>query len=231
MKMSQDAGFPENAVFVIGAGRFGARAVKLITSISNSPVWVVDSDERRLEQLEGASVYKLPGEGIDIMTEKFDSFHPSNIIVPAVPLHLALEWLRAYSAASLLIRNKKVPAEVKPLVPFTWDAKDGSLLVSYADFRCPEDCPEPEGYCTITRKNREMPLHRLLGNIQVTGYRVHILQSHQLAPGVGGYRVEDLRQLYDRVRQGGKRRWLIGTACKCHGVVTAVQVEPRGDIS
>ena len=230
MKMSQDAGFPENAVFVIGAGHFGARAVKLLVSRLNSPMWVVDSDERRLEQLEGTSVHKFLGEGINFITKTFDCFHPSNLVVPAVPLHLAFEWLKTYSAINLLIRNREIPAEMKPFMPFSWDGNDGSLLVSYANFRCPDDCPEPEGYCTITREKKEMPLHRLLENLQVTGYRIHILKSRQLAPGVGGYRVEDLRQLYDRVRRGGRGRWLIGTACKCHGVVTAVEVEPRGDI-
>ena len=155
----------------------------------------------------------------------------ASLVVPAVPLHLALEWLKAYGAMELLIRTREVPAEIRTLMPFAWEGKNSALLVSYADFRCPEDCPEPEGYCTITRKDRGIPLHRLLGNLQVTGYRVHALESRQLAPGVGGYRVEDLRQLYDRVRRGGKRRWLIGTACKCHGVVTAVEVEPRGEIS
>jgi hypothetical protein len=230
MQMSQDAGFPENAVFVIGAGHFGARAVKLLVSRLNSPMWVVDSDERRLERLEGKSVRTFLAEGIQFITENFNRFRPSNLIVPAVPLHLASEWLKTCSPTNLLIRNREVPAEIKPLVPFAWDGRDGDLLVSYADFRCPDDCPEPEGYCTVTRKSREMPLHRLLENIQVTGYRVHILESRQLAPGVGGYRAEDLRQIYDRVRRGGRGRWLVGTACKCHGVVTAVEVEPRGDI-
>jgi hypothetical protein len=231
MKMSQDAGFPENAVFVIGAGHFGARAVKLLVSRLNSPMWVVDSDERRLERLEGDSVHRFLGEGVDFIAENFDRFRPSNLIVPAVPLHLASEWLKTCSPTSLLIRNREVPAKIKLLMPFSWDGNDGSLLLSYADFRCPDDCPEPEGYCTVTRKSRKMPLHRLLESIQVTGYRVHILESRQMAPGVGGYRVEDLRQLYDRVRRGGRGRWLVGTACKCHGVVTAVEVEPRGDLS
>ena len=231
MKMSQDAGFPENAVFVIGAGHFGARAVRLFVSRLNWPMWVVDSNEKRLAQLEGNSVRTFLGEGIDFITENFDRFHPSNLIVPAIPLHLASEWLKTCSPTTLLIRSREVPAEIKPLVPFAWDGRAGDLLASYADFRCPDDCPEPEGYCSVTRKRREMPLHRLLENIQVTGYRVHILESRQLAPGVGGYRVEDLKQLYDRVRRGGRGRWLVGTACKCHGVVTAVEVEPRGDIS
>jgi hypothetical protein len=227
MKISQHPGFPENAVFVIGAGHFGARAVRLLAAGSDSQVWVVDSDEGRLQHLEGTSVHRLPAEGIDFISKNFDCFHPSSLVVPAVPLHLAFEWLKTYGSRDLLIRNREIPAEIKPRMPFTWDGSDGSLLVSYADFRCPDDCPEPEGYCTITRKTREVPLHRLLENLQVTGYRILILKSHQLAPGVGGYRVEDLRRLYDRVRRGGKGRWLLGTACKCHGVITAVEVEPK----
>ncbi len=237
MKISQHPRFPENAIFIIGAGHFGARALRLLGCGLKSPLWVVDSDARRLEQLEGAAEHKLTAEGIDFLTGNFDGFHPSNHVIPAIPVHLASEWLRTYGSKDFLVRKEEVPAEIRSLLPFSWDGPDGSLLVSYADFRCPDDCPEPEAYCTVTRKSRETPLHRLLENLRFTPqlrgtrHRVHILKSRQLAPGVGGYRVRDLRELYDRVRRRGKGRWLLGTACRCHGVVTAVEVEPRRNIS
>jgi hypothetical protein len=205
--------------------------VKLLVSKLNSPAWVVDLDKSRIEQVDGDSVHGLLAEGARFMTENFDRFHPSNVVVPAVPFHLAFEWLKTYTSGNVVIRKNKIPAGIKPLVPHAWDGRAGDLLVSHADFRCPDDCPEPEGYCTVTREKRELPLHRRLGNVRMTGYHVHIVESRQLAPGVGGYRVEDLRQLYDRVKRGGKSGWLIGTACKCHGVVTAAEVEPREGIS
>jgi 6-phosphogluconate dehydrogenase (decarboxylating) len=36
--------------------------------------------------------------------------------------------------------------------------------------------------------------------------------------------VRDLKELLGKVSEGGEGKWLVGTACKCHGVITAMQV-------
>jgi hypothetical protein len=33
-----------------------------------------------------------------------------------------------------------------------------------------------------------------------------------------------LRKLGDRVRRGGEGKWLVATACKCHGTLTAMEI-------
>jgi len=55
---------------------------------------------------------------------------------------------------------------------------------------------------------------------------VHVIRSRQLAPGLGGYRVRDLKELLGKVSEAGKGKWLVATACNCHGIVTAMQVTP-----
>ena len=97
-------------------------------------------------------------------------------------------------------------------------------MVSYADFRCPDDCPEPSDHCTVTGKKRGKPLYKLLGDIALPGFRVHVIRSRQLAPGIGGYSIGDLEGLRERVEGGGNSKWLVGTACKCHGIISAVEV-------
>ena len=67
-------------------------------------------------------------------------------------------------------------------------------------------------------------MHDLLGSLSVEGFRVHVIKSRQLAPGVGGYSVGDLKSLMERVESGGEAKWPVGTACKCHGVISALQV-------
>jgi hypothetical protein len=96
--------------------------------------------------------------------------------------------------------------------------------VSYADFICPDDCPEPD-VCTITGKRREKPLYELLRSLDV-GFRVHIIRSHQLAPGLGGYTVADLKRAAETLAGHRNGKWLVGTACKCHGILTAFEIHP-----
>jgi hypothetical protein len=56
-----------------------------------------------------------------------------------------------------------------------------------------------------------------------------IIRSRQLAPGVGGFRTVDLlRLLKDLQRQEVRGRpFLIGTACRCHGVISALSSKWR----
>ncbi|MCF8062162.1 MAG: hypothetical protein K9M82_06575 [Deltaproteobacteria bacterium] len=116
---------------------------------------------------------------------------------------------------------------MRQALPHTWIAGDGSLLVSYADFLCPEDCAEPEDGCTVTGEIRQ-PLYERLAALEVPGYEVQVIRSRQLAPGLGGYSAGDLRALQARVYDApGRGRWLIGTACRCHGTITGLEVKPE----
>ncbi|MBN2126224.1 MAG: hypothetical protein JW821_18130 [Deltaproteobacteria bacterium] len=117
-----------------------------------------------------------------------------------------------------------MPETIRPHLPHTWKGGEGSLLVSYADFLCPDDCPEPADFCTVTGLKRDVPLYRRLENLEVPEYHIHVVRSRQLAPGLGGYRVEDLARLLARVKDGGKRKWLVGTACRCHGTLSAMEI-------
>jgi hypothetical protein len=149
------------------------------------------------------------------------------MIIPALPRHLASEWLKGYLHKEFRIKQTEVPEEVRSFLPHTWRTKEGSLLISYADFRCPEDCPEPARYCTVTGERRGLALYQRLNQLTFLDFRVHVVRSHQLAPGLGGYKAGDLARLANRLRQEGPGRWLVGTACKCHGTLTAIEVSER----
>jgi hypothetical protein len=223
--------FSGDEVFIIGAGHFGNRAVSLLSSRLNSPLWVVEKDEDALRLLAGPPVERILREGVSFLVDSFHLLHPRNTIVPAVPIHLAYEWLRLSLKRSFPVSRIEMPESIKALLPRTWEGSEGSLLVSYADFRCPDDCPEPADRCTVTGKRRGKPLHALLGDIAPPGYRVHVLRSRQLAPGVGGYTVGDLHDLLGRVESGGVGKWLVATACKCHGVISAMEVKTEKPVT
>lgn len=211
-------------VVVIGGGRFGERAARILSSDSSRPVWVVERDEACGPALAELPVRLLRREGVAFLAETLPRLADEDLVVPAVPIHLAVEWLRRTPDSNANVRIVPVPEALRRVLPHTWTAPDGSLLVSHADFLCPEDCPEPAEGCTVTGEVRT-PLYDLLANLEAPGFDVHVIRSRQLAPGLGGYLAADLRKLRDRVLGGSGKRWLIGTACRCHGTLTGLEVK------
>jgi hypothetical protein len=106
--------------------------------------------------------------------------------------------------------------------------KTGDLYTSLASFLCPEDCPEPAQFCTITKQRRAEPLYRTLEDLRGP-FESRVIRSQQLAPGVGGYRPAALLTLLENIkkRTGPRRTILISTSCRCHGVTSALLFSPN----
>jgi len=213
-------------ILVVGAGRFGARAVRLLGShpVDETRILVVDNDEGRLSSIEDPAIETFRADGVDFLVEYFAQLHPHDLIVPAVPVHVAAEWLKKTLSESFRITPQAIPGGLETELPNTWRIGEDILLTSYADFLCPEDCGEPE-YCTVSGEKRDVPMRELLKRLKVEGFSVHVVASAQLAPGLGGYEAEALNTLKETVISGGhNRKWLVATACNCHGVLSAFEV-------
>jgi len=212
----------EKAVFIIGAGHFGLRAARILRQRSDARLFVVDPDEKGLASIEDLGVEKIRDDGIQFLRDNFPYLKDANTVVPALPHHLAYEWLVRFLPERMKTERVSVP-ETRPPLPHAALASEGSTLVSYADFLCPDNCPEPE-HCTVTGERRARPLYALLRDLHVPPFRLHIIRSHQLAPGLGGYPARDLRTLAERIMTDGPGMWIVGTACKCHGILTAFEM-------
>ncbi len=210
--------FPQDAIFILGAGRFGTRAARVLSSSLRSPIWLIDKDENAVCRTD-LPLLRIRMDVFDFLQRNHSSLRPEHILVPSIPVHVAFEWLRR-SLGEAVIREH-VPGPLISGLPNTWPGSEGSLLVSYADFQCPEDCPEPADHCTATGRERRTPLYKLLREIDIADHHVRIVRSQQLAPGVGGYRFGDLMRLLDGVKRSPRGKWLLGTACRCHGIITA----------
>jgi hypothetical protein len=122
-----------------------------------------------------------------------------------------------------------IPSGLFSALPHPWIGSRQEVICSYADFICPEDCPEPEEICTVTGKKRGIPLYELISSKIPEGFQAEVIRSRQLGPGVGGYSFRKLLGLRARISRGKEGKWLIGTACRCHGILSAFAFEhPRG---
>jgi hypothetical protein len=207
-------------IWIIGAGRFGRMAADRITG--NPRLVLVDVLGEKLQEAEGLKRTLVKNDGALFLlkhlrpgAEKLPDW-----IVPAVPIHLAAEWLLLQKGRDL--QRIPLPAELDSVLPNPLRAENGNIFVSHADFLCPDDCPEPRHVCTFTGKPRKQNMFELLANIQFPKWKSLVIRSHQLGPGIGGYRGQELFELADSV---GKTRgpFLLCTACRCHGVITGLQ--------
>jgi hypothetical protein len=213
----------DNRVLVLGGGRFGRLAVERLGSRVTQVV-----EPNPLPELYALRVEVLVQDGISAAARILDSSDAPPWLVPALPLHFLVEWL-LLSLAPLGPRLIDIPREILPTVAMLHAGAKKEWYLSLADFKCPDDCPEPAELCTVTKKPRGEPMFERLAKIQMPGFETRILRSRQLAPGLGALVRDELLLLRKEIiKRGPGAGWILGTACRCHGVVQAVRWEGIG---
>lgn len=208
-------------VWIIGFGRFGKLALQRLRKVkANSGFLVVDTVSPEEEAAQD-NVQFVNQDGASFLRRQLAEGRPPSWIVPAVPIHLAAEWCLD-SLGPARVRRVAAPQGIEGCVPSLMQGESGDVYVSLATFQCPDDCPEPADYCTVTKEKRERNLFDVLREMQIPGYTMLVLRSHQLAPGVGGYKGKDLLSLRDSLLHS-RGKVLVATACRCHGVLTAME--------
>ena len=209
-----------DSYWVFGAGRFGRLACDRLRAVRPSAkIRVIDRECKAVQP----DVEPVCAEAVDYLrshlTPKVDAW-----IVPAVPLHLAYEWIAERLARKRNFQALKVPEGLLSSLPNPICGPQGQVYCSNADFRCPDDCPEPATICPHTDRPRPLVMHAYLSALVVDEDVSMVVRSLQLAPGVGGFRAATLRGI-DSVLQNRRGRFLFSTACKCHAVMNAFTLD------
>jgi hypothetical protein len=214
--------------WIIGAGKFGARAAnKLVQAQPDSKILLVDRDLDTLLALP-----PIGGGQSMVETCFFDAidFMEKNLledagvalpgwIVPAAPIHIAGLWLARRLAKDFSIKQAPLPDQYIARLPNAMIGPDKTVYASWADFVCPDDCPEPGNTCFATKEPRQANLFDLMEQAAEDLSAVPIvIRSHQLAPGVGGYRPAELFDALKKAAASPKGLIIVATACRCHGV-------------
>jgi len=210
-----------HAYLIIGCGRFGSRAAeKLFQKDPHSKIIVVDKNKKALQKVTRLPIETVISDGILYLSQFLSEGRKADYIIPAVPLHLAFEFILS-QLKPLGGKRRKVPTLSG--LPNPMMGKTGDLYTSLSDFLCSEDCPEPARYCTATGERREKPLYQIL-KILKGPYESKVIRSYQLASGVGGFRPKALLDLLEdtKKRKNSGRLFLISTASRCHGVISAL---------
>lgn len=215
---------PPQEIWILGAGRYGRRAADALRQQNpEADMVIIDSSDEVCARMENLSCTVVCREGVDYLFENLKEGRGPDWIIPMIPVHVAYEWIRLKLALSHRITAAAVPEQVLKRLPNPVKGAEGQIYISNADFRCPPNCPEPDDICTHTGKPRPQILHRFLENIKHPEFRTVVIQSLQLAPGIGGYQPEALFQALKTVASGNDPV-LLSTACRCHGVMHAFEI-------
>ena len=209
-------------IWIIGVGQFGFLAFeRLSKSRKKRRFLLVDSVGENLSRCKGPNLTTAQADGVAYLEKHLHPDNSPNWIIPALPVHLAAEWLLRRMGPEQL-RRVTLPPDIEPLLPHPMRGSDGNIYVSHANFRCPDDCAEPRDFCTVTGEPRKRNMFEILGTLQLPPFKALGIRSHQLGPGIGGYRPQRLFALFDKV-QKAKGQLLVSTACRCHGVITGLE--------
>jgi hypothetical protein len=207
---------------IVGGGKYGCEAVEYLRKKGRSFV-LVDVDPnclavKRFGLKSSAHVgtegeYFLQG-GIATVLGLIDALKPEYMF-PTAPTHIAAELAKIkFELAPWDEEINTILANLPPAVILR--AGRGNLIVSYnRDKNCLEKCEAPE-VCPSTRKTRPCTMDRLMKFAYPESY---ILISHQMAPGMGAFKGSELLKFFDWAEK--KEKFIIATACNCHGFFTA----------
>jgi len=213
--------------WIIGGGKFGLRAARVLgKKHSAANLTIVEKKETVCRQLDRLGFEAVCMDGIQYIELNLTDGPDPDWIVPAIPLHVAYEWIRSKLAKTHKVQKIPVPKDLVTTLPHPIETETGQLFISIADFKCPENCPEPDDICTYTGEPRRMVLHGFLKSIQRKDLNSVVIQSHQLAPGVGGYTPRALFAALNEIK-AAQGPIMLSTACSCHGVIDAFQLSAK----
>jgi hypothetical protein len=209
---------------IVGGGKYGCIAVEYLRKNKRGFV-LVDKDLNCLAarkfglkpsgQIGTAGEYFVHG-GIAQVLELIERLKPEYVF-PTAPIHIAAEL--AQSKFKLAPWDEVIDCILANLpASVVLQAGRGNLIVSYnRDKVCLEKCASPE-VCPSTNKRKPCTMDKLMKFAYPDGI---ILISHQLAPGMGALKGSELLDFFAQAQK--KDRFVVATACACHGYFTALQ--------
>ena len=203
--------------WIIGAGKFGKRAARMLAASHGAGhITIVDPDPEAIKAVECNSINQ---DGISFLST-FGKEQGEDWVIPALPLHLAFEWLKMRWRYRFRFEKIEPPDLLLSGLPNVFCDDAGRLYASVADFLCPEDCPEPKAYCYYSGRKRKYDLFDFIKKLGDENFFSIVIRSHQRAKGVGGFKVNALLEAEKKIIYDNENQpVLLATACRCHSVI------------
>ena len=205
----------------MGAGRFGRKAAAALRRrYPESDITVIDHSPEACNIMADDAMTTVCMDGASFLFQQLNDSICPDWIIPVIPVHLAFEWIRLELSSTCWVETVPIPDNLGKMLPNVFYGRPGEIFTSHASFICPDNCSEPQDICSFTRMPRKQPLYQTIESINCDGFIHAVLQSQQLAPGIGGFSPQSLKKIFFTIQQTSAHI-LLSTACKCHGVVQA----------
>jgi hypothetical protein len=215
--------FEMKQIWVIGGGRFGQKAgLALKKKFPDQDIVCVEKDQRNCIKLSHIFDQVFCMDGIRFLKNHLKISNTPEWIIPAIPVHIAFNWIRRNLSFEFNVVPVDLPDNFLDHLPHPIKGAHHDVYASIADFVCPDNCPEPDNFCTMTKKKRPYHLFEEIYRQCPEDFLPVVIRSHQLVPGTGGILPIDLFGGLEKIRSS-KRPVLLATACRCHGVISAFQ--------
>ena len=209
---------------IVGGGKYGCIAVEYLRRNRRGFV-LVDKDPNCIATKRFKLTPSIPigteGEhflegDIAQVLELIERLKPEYVF-PTAPIHIAAELAkRKFELAPWDEVIDCILANLPPSVVLR--SGSGNLIVSYnRDNTCLERCEAPE-VCPVTRKRKPCTMDKLVKSAYPEGI---LLVSYQLAPGMGALKGNELLEFFTQAEK--KDKFVVATACGCHGFFSALK--------
>ncbi|MBT0159652.1 hypothetical protein G4O51_06675 [Candidatus Bathyarchaeota archaeon A05DMB-2] len=210
---------------IVGGGKYGCYAAEFLRhKMENFVVVDVDRDCLAVKRFGiKASTHTDISEGehlvqgdLATVLSLIEKLKPEYVF-PTAPVHIAADLAKI--KFSLQPWNEAVNA-ILPRLPevVVLQAGKGKLVVSFnRDNDCVEKCPMPE-VCPSSQIRKPCTMTKLM---RFASPEAFILISYSMAPGMGALKGSELLEFFNWAKT--RERFIVGTACDCHGVFTAFQ--------
>jgi hypothetical protein len=209
---------------IVGGGKYGCVAVEYLRKKRKGFIMVDKNPDCLAVKkygLKSTCKFGLEGERFikgdtAKVLELIESLKPEYVF-PTAPIHIAAEL--AKNKFPLTTWDKVIGYILANLPPsVVLQAGRGYIIVSYnRDKDCIEKCEVPE-ICSSSRKTKPCSMDKLMKFAYPEGI---ILVSYQLAPGLGALKGSELLDFFAKVEN--RDRFVVATACSCHGIFTALK--------
>ena len=209
---------------IAGGGKYGCCAVEFLRKKGKSFVVVdVNPDCLAVKKfgLKSTSHADSEGEhfvqgGLKTVLDLVERLKPE-FVFPTAPVHIAADLAK--------IKFDLFPwtEGINPVLPnlpqsVVLQAGKGNLIVSFnRDSHCVEKCSMPR-LCPSSGITKPCTMIEL---VRFASPEAFVLISHSMAPGMGALKCSELLEFFEWAKT--KKKFMVATACDCHGVLTAFQ--------
>jgi hypothetical protein len=205
-------------IFIVGFGKFGKMALPIVRRHwGRSRVWIIDHDPAAFVCQSSFPGICVLDDGPQFLSQYQKFIGDEDWIIPSLPIHLAWKWLDLNITTPGPRKAVRPPAELGNGLPYAQQLGKG-LVVSFATSICPDNCPAPLVSCFKTKARKPVPLWRHLTEHPNLKGTIGVIESRQIAPGIGGFLFKELRRIQTVIQQSTPPFYL-ATACRCHGII------------